>query len=379
MSISRFALLCTALLMSCSGDGPSSPTELTGGTTGSGGSGSTVEAPGIQYIGRWDVSDSANLSGSWGPIGFRARFEGTSVRIKLIDSMNTFTYGIDGGEMKTLPASALAERSLASGLTDGTHALDFFRRSEGGYGKTVVGGLLLDPGKRLLAANPRPPRKIEIVGDSISAGYADEGMNPNTPQNQNGYMAYGPQLARMLDAEWSVIAHSGQGMYRNLCEQLPPTSVHMPDEFKMTQHPFAGGGRWDFGRWKPDVLIVALGTNDFADYPPGSCPPPSDAAFIDAYKSFLTFARGQYADAHIFALGTFIALASNPFGRCNADICNAVAAMNDKKMHCVDPSTPTMWLTGPGDYVGDWTHPTVAGHTKIATHLRDIIKPILGW
>ncbi len=401
---SRVAVFSIGLLMSCSGDGPSSATEPaggasgsaasdggnatsgsstsagTGGTTGSGGAGgSAVEAPGIQYFGRWDMSDPANPSGSWGPIGVKAKFEGTSVRIKLNDPMNTFTYSIDGGEMKTLPASAQAERSIASGLVDGMHTLEFFRRSEGGYGKTVIGGLLLDPGKHLLAPNARPPRKIEVVGDSISAGYADEGMNPSTPQNENGYMAYGPQLARMLDAEWSVIAHSGQGMYRNLCEQLPPMSLHMPDEFKMTHHPFAGGGHWDFGKWKPDVLIVTLGTNDFADYPAGSCTPPNDAAFIDAYKNFLTFARSQYMDAHIFAVGTFVALVSNPFGKCNADICNAVAMLNDKKMHCVDPSSPIMWLTGPGDYVGDWTHPTVAAHTKIATRLRDIIRPILGW
>src|SRR5438105_2087046 len=121
--------------------------------------------------------------------------------------------GIDGGAMKTIGPSSVAEQILAMGLADGVHTLEFARRSEGGYGKTVVEAVLLDPGKTLLAADTRP-HKIEIVGDSISAGFADEGTNPSTPENENGYMAYGPQLARLLDAEWSVIAHSGQGMFR---------------------------------------------------------------------------------------------------------------------------------------------------------------------
>ena len=48
------------------------------------------------------------------------------------------------------------------GLADGVHTLEFARRSEGGYGKTVVEAVLLDPGKKLLAADTRP-HKIEIV------------------------------------------------------------------------------------------------------------------------------------------------------------------------------------------------------------------------
>ncbi len=358
-----------------------------GGSSGLGtgassaGAASSSEPPGIQYFGRRDRSDPQNLAGSWGPIGIKAKFEGTSVRIKISDAMNTFTYSIDDGEPKTLGPISESEPTLASGLADGVHRLSFFRRSEGGYGKTVIHGLTLDPGKNVLSPDPRPPHKLEVVGDSISAGFGDEGMGGSTPAIQNGYLAYGPQLARMLDAEWSIIAHSGQGMYRNLCEALPPTASHMPDEFKLTEHPAVAGPSWDFSSWQPDVLIITLGTNDFADYPAGSCAPPSDDAFKGAYRGFLRFARESYAHAEIFALGTFIATSGNQFGTCNQDICAAVSELADPHVHCIDPSTGAdgMWLIGPGDYIGDWTHPTVAGHTKLATKLSQIIKPIMGW
>lgn len=354
-----------------------------GGTSlaSSGAAGVSTEPLGLQYFGRWDHSDPQHPSASWGPVGIRARFEGTSARLLLQDAQNTFSYAIDGGPMTTLGPTSGSEVELVNGLADGEHMLELFRRSEGGYGKTVVSGLVLDPGKLLLPPPQRPPRKLEILGDSISAGFGNEGTGGSTPLTQNGYLAYGPQLARRLNAEWSVVAHSGQGVYRNLCESLPPSAQHMPDELKLTQHPAVAGPAWDFQRYQPDVLIITLGTNDFADYPPGSCAAPSEVAFQQAYSALLSFARSSYPKAHIFALGTFVAAPGNQFGACNRCVCAAVTAANDERIHCIDPATGAdgMGLVGPSDYIGDWTHPTVAGHTKLAERLEAVIRPIMGW
>jgi lysophospholipase L1-like esterase len=352
-----------------------------GGSSGAGGAPGEPEPPGIQYFGRWDFSDAAHPSASWGAVYLKAKFEGTSLGILLEDAQNTFDYRIDGGPLTRLGPTAATEHALASGLPDGVHTLELYRRSEGGYGKTVVSGLLLDPGKNVLAPDPRPARRVEIVGDSISAGFGNEGNGGSTPATQNGYEAYGPKLARLLGAEWSVIAHSGQGMYRNLCEALPPSAQHMPDEFKLMHHPGVGGTEWDFSRWQPDVLVVTLGTNDYADYPAGSCAGPDAGAFKAAYVGFLDFARSQYPSAEIFAVGTFIATASNQFGTCNQTVCAAVSETADPKIHCVEPSLGAegSWLVGPGDYIGDWTHPTIAGHDKLAERLRAVIAPVLGW
>jgi lysophospholipase L1-like esterase len=349
-------------------------------TAGSGGQPSD-EPPGLQYVGRWDRSDANGASASWGPVGIRARFTGTSVRVRIVDAQNTFSLSIDGGQPKAMGPGLHGEVELASGLSVGEHTLELFRRSEGSYGKTVISGLALESGEELLAPPPRPSRKLEVVGDSISAGYGNEGMGGSTPLTQNGYVAFGPQLGRLLDAEWSIIAHSGQGMYRNLCEKMPPSAPHMPDEFLLTQYPSVPGPAWDFASWQPDVLVVALGTNDFSDYPPGSCQAPDLDGFEHAYVSFLQLARSKYPRAEIFALGTFIATAANQFGTCNQAICAAVESVADAHVHCVDPATGSdgFWLIGPEDYIGDWTHPTVAAHGKIAERLASVIKPILGW
>jgi lysophospholipase L1-like esterase len=361
-------------------------------TDGGSATGTQVSA-GIQYFGRWDFSDATNPVGNWGDIYLKAKFEGTSIGIKLSDGNNDFQWSVDGAPMQRLSPNAENVYTLSSGLGDGTHTLELYRLTEGSFGLTTVNGLILEQGKKLLAGDPRPSRKIEIIGDSISAGYG----NANAPASpapdfgrhmQNGYMAYGPQLARMLGAEWSVVAHSGQGLYRNVCEPLPPGNDHMPDEFKLMFYPDGTGDadpQWRFDMWQPDVLVIALGTNDFMDYPPGSCGLPADSDFTDAYVKFLGFVRSVYPSVEVFALGTLGAVAGNPLARANADICSAVTTvqgMGDSHVHCIDPGATGpngAWLPNETDFVGDWTHPTIAGDTTIANELRDIIKPIMGW
>jgi lysophospholipase L1-like esterase len=381
-----------------SGSGTDSSSDCGGSAStaadaGNGSSSSTQATSGVQYYGRWDTSDAANPVGNWGDIYLKAKFEGTSVGVVLDDANDDFEWSVDGAPMQRLSPNEAHQYTLATGLTDTTHTLSLYRLTEGSFGLTVVSGILLDAGKSLLPADPRPSRRIEVIGDSISAGFGNENAAASASpvydrHTQNGYMAYGPQLARMLDAEWSVVAHSGQGLYRNLCEPLPPGSDHMPDEFKLMFYPDGAGDldpAWSFDSWQPDVLIIALGTNDWMDYPPGSCGLPGDADFTGAYESFLAFARSVYPSAEIFALGTFMSAAGNPFARCNADICSAVNAMTaqgDAHVHCIDPGgtgPDGAWLPDETDFVGDWTHPTIAGDTKVANRLRDIIKPIVGW
>jgi lysophospholipase L1-like esterase len=362
----------------------------------SGPEGGAAEGPGIQYFGRWDFGDPAKPSASWGAVYLKARFEGTSVAIRLEDADafapgNDYEYSVDGAPVTVLSPSGSAVYPLAGGLPDGVHTLELYRRTEGSYGKTVVGGLVLDPGKGVLAPPPRPPHRIEIVGDSISAGFGDEGHGGSDRHTQNGAMAFGPQLARLLQAEWSVIAHSGRGLYRNLGEQPPLAQPHMPDEFRLKHFltsnelpgPSMTDALWNFDSWQPDAVVVALGTNDFAQ--PG--PVPADSDFRAAYGRFLELLRSVYPSAVLFCMGTLIredGYFGDQWAVCNRDVCDAAAAENakgDDRVRCVDPcaQSPQGWLPDANDYIGDWTHPTAAGHTIIAQRLRDAIAPVMGW
>jgi lysophospholipase L1-like esterase len=328
------------------------------------------------------MSSDAGATGGWSSIGFKANFTGTSATLQIDDSsQNIFQYSVDNGSFTTVGPSVGATIPLATGLASGNHSVQFWRLTEGSFGDTTIHGLTLDTGASLLPPDPRPPHKIEVLGDSISAGLGD--LSPaNGPANydgpaEDGYQAYGPQIARMLNAEWSVIAHSGVGVTRVACESY--TGDTMPQEFMYTECPYMNPGAtmWNFSQWQPDVLIITLGTNDWVNSYCMSVALPSDSDFEMGYEALLMEARTAYPNAEIFALGTFLSSAAGPqWPECSMDIQTSVMHRNDSHMHAVDPST---WLDPATDFIGDETHPTVAGHTKIANNLAPIIKQTLGW
>ncbi|HSC87365.1 MAG TPA: SGNH/GDSL hydrolase family protein [Polyangiaceae bacterium] len=348
------------------------------------------EPPGLQYFGRWEVGEDGSARGSWGALYFRARFEGTSVALLLDDSGNDFQYRIDGGEFTRLSADGSGRYPLASDLGEGPHHLEVYRRTGGSFGLTVVHGLELDPGAELLPPFVRQERRIEIVGDSISVGFGNEGQGGTSRDTENGYEAYGPQLARLLHADWSVVAHSGQGLFRNLGEEkaAAASSLHMPDEFLLSYFPGTASPNpaWDHTRWEPDVFVVTLGTNDFSwkvwNEDPGPDWEPTEEEFGGAAREFLGLVRDKYPSTEIFAVGTFLANSTNQFGRANEYLCRAVEALDDAHAHCIDPSSTGpdgAWLSSGTQFIGDWTHPTVEGHRIIAEHLRDWIELTLEW
>ncbi len=346
------------------------------------------EDPHIQYFGRWDFTDVKNPKGSWGCVYIKAKFEGTSIKAKFSGSSEYWQCKIDGNEMSKFAISSSGEYTLATGLSDTVHTLELFRRSGGSFGITTFSGFVLDTGKVLVEPEPTPQRKIEVIGDSISVGFGNEGSGGTSASTENGYMAYGPQLARMFNAQWSIIAHSGQGIYRNLNESMPPTQDNMTDEFLLTWfpiYPTMPNINWDFGKYKPDVFIIFLGTNDFS----GSSPYPSQTDFESTYSNFIDFVRIQYSDAVIFCVGPLVPVGpgyyfGDQWDTCRAYINNVVIAKNasgDPNVYYCDTSNggSNWWLPNQTDYIGDWTHPTVAGHTIIAQQLYNIIQPIMGW
>lgn len=142
--------------------------------------------PFVAYGGRVDCA------GASGPVlGFvggsvHVRFRGTGLGVRLKDygagtpeTTNYYDVTVDGGEPTLLEVSPAQERySLASGLSDGEHQLELFKRVEAapggstGAGKAEVLGFVLH-GSELLPAL-RPERRLDFVGDSITCGYGNE-------------------------------------------------------------------------------------------------------------------------------------------------------------------------------------------------------------
>jgi lysophospholipase L1-like esterase len=357
-----------------------------------------ADNPCIQLSGRWDRSDPKAPVARWGAVYITAKFEGTSIKAHLVDERlsvttvwqgttyelgpNSYQVSIDGGPPRVFAAPTESEYTLASGLSDGPHTVTLVRRSESKFGKTIFLGFSLDAGKSLLVPGPRPTRRIEVFGDSITAGLANENTGPYNASTQNGYEAYGTKFARLVNAEWHVQARGGGSFYTTYLPMVPwfdktfgpLDGVHKPEDKADDAVPV-----WDFADWQPHVLIIALGTNDASD----SFTPP-EADYIAKYGAFLGSLRRYYPEAWIFALAPWKEGA--PWDVVRRAIASAAEAENDARIQAivpvdgVAPNYQNRWLTYPADYVtGDEYHPNLAGHHKIARKLQEIIAPIVGF
>ena len=129
-------------------------------------------------------------------------------------------------------------------------------------GRTTLYGIEADGA--LLDLPPAPSRLIEFIGDSHTCGYGTEGKTvsePFTPETENCDLAWGCIVARCFDADYVLTAHSGQGIVRNWADEKETSDLTMRQRilrtFDMTDSP-----RWDFRGYKPDIVVIKLGTND---------------------------------------------------------------------------------------------------------------------
>ncbi len=344
-----------------------------------------ADNPRLQYFGRWLRADPKRPVASWGPVAIKLKFEGPSVGLELEDDMtdlgaegvgSTYQFSVDGAAFQVFSAVAGSHYDLLSGLADGPHELLLVRRSESKWGKTTFVGFDLAPGKRVLDAGPPPARKVEVFGDSISAGLANENSGYYTNQTENGYLAFGPVLAHKLEAEWRIEARGGGSFYNDYYLPMIPFFERTFGPSNKENAPASENPLWSFDAWQPDVFVLALGTNDFSDMYPHI----DESAYVTKYQGFLQTLRAHYPNAHVFCLSPF--KAGTAWDEARTYIGKAVTAFGDAHVYAVNPlqNPADLWLTYPGDYVAnDEYHPNVQGHEKIAVRLETIVREKLGW
>ncbi|MEZ4231632.1 MAG: SGNH/GDSL hydrolase family protein [Polyangiaceae bacterium] len=354
------------------GLGGSAGTATSGGNGGSagvaggaGGSGGGAE-PAVHFVGRHVVEDDASVRFGWSGSGLVVRFRGTAVRVTLDDPAHYFTVVVDGQVGARLATSTGEQQyTLAEGLPDSEHVVELYRRTEGSYGSTHFLGVDID-GE--LLAPPPVTRRIEVLGDSITCGYGNEGADQYcnfSADTENHYLTYEAIAARELGAELSTIAWSGKGVVYNY-----GTDTNQPlPEIHRRALPTQGSSSWDFTSWQPDVVLINLGTNDFS-----TDGDPSESLFVGEYVGLLETLRGDYPSALILCT-----VAPKLFGNDQAQaetyIASAVAQRNgagDSLVKQVDVSTTS---TGFGC---DW-HPSLATHRAMSERLVTLLKDELGW
>ncbi len=246
---------------------------------------------------------------------------------------------------------------VAEGLPAGDHTIRIIRHSEAFGGRFEFMKIKVsDPG--YLCTPPKLPElKMEIIGDSITAGYgnlAEKASDPFRLDQENGLLAYGALLADKLGARAHILAWSGIGVLQNNDGRSINT---MPKIYELTA-PGVNRTRWDFSGYQPDLILVNLGTNDMASG--------ADAAlFRDSYIRFIGLIRANNPNAKIFCtmgiMGTRLVPAME-------EAVEKIRQDGDSRVYCI----PLAQQRPENGYGADG-HPSLATHREVAEELYKAI------
>ena len=227
----------------------------------------------FNYSGRIDFSEPDGVLLVWpgSYIGFC--FSGTSLRLEYENrrSWNGTRIGfvVDGKESIIEIGDGLGTCTLCENLPAGTHSCYIYKPMSGGYIKLL--NLLLDGDAHLLKPMPKPHKRIEFYGDSVTAGDvvdADEYMGKPDPDGNNGqwdnsWHTYAMRAGRMLPAEVYNTSQGGIAIFNGTGYFEMPNMRGVESCYdKLRYCSFDKITEWDFSRFVPHVIVFAIGQHD---------------------------------------------------------------------------------------------------------------------
>jgi len=186
---------------------------------------------------------------------------------------------------------------------------------------------------------------------------------PFSAATENEYLAYGPLTGRYFGATVYVEAWSGKGMVRNYGDpnitSKDPFPIYYPRALANDPNSV-----WNFANYKPDAVVINLGTNDYS-----TNPQPPQNVFTNGYNNFLQFLWSKYGKGipYFLVCGPLI---GDPCCSYVQDIAGQYAGVYYVNLQNI--------LSYPADY-GCEGHPNVLGHQKMANGTITAIQKVMGW
>ncbi|MGC9260869.1 MAG: SGNH/GDSL hydrolase family protein [Phycisphaerae bacterium] len=324
----------------------------------------------ILYVGRFDKSMPEGPRCAWPASSVTIRFRGTAANVEMAGGNTDYwQIVVDGHPTFRLQlAKHPALYCVASGLRPGTHEVTLVKLGEALFGTAQILGFELSAGGVVLPVAPSH-RRLEVIGDSISAGFGNEAVNQYakfSAQTENAYMAYGAIAARRLHAEYVCIAWSGKCLW-------PHNTI--PAIYGRTL-PEQVGSKWNFSAWQPQAVVINLGTNDFAGGDP------NEQKWVAAYVRFIQRIRRNYPGVSIIcALSSMVSNAWLPKKNARS-MCRRYIRTVVKQCHR-DGYKKVFFLAFPlqnGQYgFGAQWHPSVREDRYLAGILVKALRDKLGW
>ncbi|GAA5785589.1 carbohydrate-binding protein [Chitiniphilus shinanonensis] len=325
--------------------------------------------------GRVQPESAERVAFGWPGVYFEGRFSGTGVGLRLDDGTNHYNVEIDGKPFARL-ARPGNTTYWVKGLNDGVHTVRLSKRTEFPGVVARFGGLVAADGGTLLAPPPAPTRRIEFIGDSYTSGLGAESGNRDCSDellvsSTNSDASFGALTARHYGAAYQLNGYSGVGLVRNYNGADRGTDYRTYYDRAL---PGVVGNQWVQGDWKPQVVVVGLGINDFSTPVNAGEPYTAEtlkATYKAAYLEFLGKLRRQYGnDAYLIVSATALYQTT-----ALADTAQAVVAEAQAQG---DARVVYFYYDGL-DGMGCQWHPSVNDHRAISGKLINLIDSLKVW
>lgn len=275
----------------------------------------------LQYMGRIDWDDPENPVWAYPCTSVRVRFTGSFAKASVTNYRgcwdNYLGVIVDGVQTKILLApEGKQELTLVENLSGGEHELLLFKRQDMCHA-VALHGLGFADNAEVSAPDALPERRIEVYGDSVSAGEVSEAVDycgqPDPRHNgelSNSYYSYSWCTARALNAQIHDIAQGGAAL-------LDETGYFHAPDYKGMEYIFdkieyndqvLPSKPWDFAKYTPHVVVVAIGQNDNHpdDYMSADIDHPKAVDWRAHYRDFVRKLRNIYPKAHIVLSTTIL-------------------------------------------------------------------------
>lgn len=275
----------------------------------------------LQYTGRIDFENKMAPTFIYAGSMVKTKFTGTSIKVVIKNYHNCYDnylgFLIDDNidKVKITEHNKEITLTLAEGLEDKVHDLVIYKRQDAAHYFDFIGIIIDDEGEILKPA-PKSGRRIECFGDSVSAGEVCEAIDylgKEDPENHNGkysnaWYSYSMITARNLNAEINNNAQGGLAV-------LDKTGFFRGDDYlglestydKLRYNPELGYcNLWDFSKFTPDLVIMALGQND--SHPNDYINEDLDKRrqWKNRYKEIIIDLRNKYPDATFIVITTIL-------------------------------------------------------------------------
>lgn len=198
----------------------------------------------------------------WPGTYFTASFRGSEVYFRVGEGQQILHVLVDAKPPQILVKPQAGTYRLA-GLGAGAHTIRVEVATESQPAPDSFDGFAIPPSVEPLPA-PRETRQIEFIGDSHTVGYGNTSSKRVCTADEiwadtDTSAAFGPITAKHFHADYQINAISGRGIVRNYNGGAGDT---IPAVYPYVL--FDKKNLYGDSAWHPQVIVIALGTNDFS-------------------------------------------------------------------------------------------------------------------